>query len=292
MLRPLVLATLLALLACTAAPEPRPPRGAPMSIEATPIIVEQTCAASPEQVWLALTDPSQMSQWFFEPIAEFEPQVGFETRFVVEVEDLEYVHHWRVTDVIPGRAIAYQWRYDGIAGDSQVLWELTSTSPLGTTVRLTHRGHATFPRDTPVFSRAAGVSGWTFFLDQLAKHFEGETPTARAHHSIDYVEIDVTDLEAAKAFYARAFGWSFNDYGPTYAGIKKDGGEAGGLRLVDTVQPGGPLVIVYSTTLEDSLASVRAAGGTINKEIFTFPGGRRFEFTDPSGNALAVWSDE
>jgi predicted enzyme related to lactoylglutathione lyase len=37
---------------------------------------------------------------------------------------------------------------------------------------------------------------------------------------------------------------------------------------------------------------VAASGGTIVKEIFSFPGGRRFHFTDPSGNELAIWSDK
>lgn len=113
------------------------------------------------------------------------------------------------------------------------------------------------------------------------------------HHSINYLELGVTDLAAAKAFYAAAFGWGFNDYGPTYAGIQKVGGEgeAGGLRLEAEVKTGGPLLILYSADLEASLQAVKAAGGTITREIFDFPGGRRFHFTDPSGNELAVWGE-
>lgn len=110
-------------------------------------------------------------------------------------------------------------------------------------------------------------------------------------HGIDYIEFQVTDMEATKRFYAAALGWSFTDYSPAYVGIQRDsGGEWGGFELVDTVTKGGPLVVIYSATLEDSLASVREAGATIVKEIFSFPGGRRFEFLDPSGNLLAVWS--
>ena len=40
-----------------------------------------------------------------------------------------------------------------------------------------------------------------------------------AHHGIDYIEIPVLDMEAAKAFYGAAFGWRFNAYGPDYTGI-------------------------------------------------------------------------
>jgi predicted enzyme related to lactoylglutathione lyase len=113
------------------------------------------------------------------------------------------------------------------------------------------------------------------------------------HHGIDYLELPVTDLAAAKRFYTAAFGWSFTDYGPGYAGYVDgpSGKEAGGLRLEGEVQRGGPLVILYSTDLERSLASVKEAGGRIVKDVFSFPGGRRFQFLDPSGNELGVWSE-
>lgn len=112
------------------------------------------------------------------------------------------------------------------------------------------------------------------------------------HHAIDYIEFNVHDMAAAKSFYTAAFGWSFVDYGPGYAGIQGDDREVGGLRQVDEVQKGGPLVILFSSDLTASLAAVRAAGGTLVKEPFSFPGGRRFHFLDPSGNELAVWSPE
>jgi predicted enzyme related to lactoylglutathione lyase len=114
---------------------------------------------------------------------------------------------------------------------------------------------------------------------------------SRLHHAIDYIEFCVTDMAQSKRFYTAAFGWEFNDYGPEYAGIRKPGGEAGGLRAAPEVATGGPLVILYSEDLESSLASVRAAGGKITADPFAFPGGRRFHFLDPSGNELAVWSE-
>lgn len=113
---------------------------------------------------------------------------------------------------------------------------------------------------------------------------------ASTHHAIDYVEFTVRDLAAAKRFYSTAFGWQFNDYGPEYAGIKGEKGEVGGLHQTAQPRTGGPLVILYSKDLEKTLAAVRAAGGTVVREPFAFPGGRRFQFTDPSGNELGVWS--
>ncbi len=112
------------------------------------------------------------------------------------------------------------------------------------------------------------------------------------HHSINYIEFNVTDMAKAKRFYETAFGWRFTDYGPGYAGIQKHDGEAGGLRLMPTVAQGGPLVILYSNDLDASFARVRDAGARITNDPFEFPGGRRFQFEDPSGNELAVWSEK
>jgi predicted enzyme related to lactoylglutathione lyase len=118
---------------------------------------------------------------------------------------------------------------------------------------------------------------------------------AHQHHTIDYIELTVTDLDEAKRFYAAAFGWQFNDYGPGYAGIRAlDGtGEVGGLRLDQDARPsgGGPLVLLYSTDLDQTVAAVRDAGGEVVNGPYEFPGGRRFHFTDPSGNELGAWAE-
>ncbi|WP_199539257.1 VOC family protein [Desertihabitans brevis] len=114
------------------------------------------------------------------------------------------------------------------------------------------------------------------------------------HHTIDYIEIPARDLKAATAFYGAAFGWTFNDYGPAYAGIRTaDGeGEVGGINATeDTAGPGGPLVLLYSDDLEATAEAVVAAGGAVVRGPYPFPGGRRLHFTDPSGNELGVWSE-
>jgi predicted enzyme related to lactoylglutathione lyase len=114
--------------------------------------------------------------------------------------------------------------------------------------------------------------------------------------TIDYVEIAVTDMAAARAFYGAAFGWTFNTYGDEYSGIRTaaesatDGEEAGGLRLAETVTRGGPLVLLYSDDLQSTVDAVTAAGGEIIDGPYEFPGGHRFHFLDPSGNELGVWS--
>lgn len=112
------------------------------------------------------------------------------------------------------------------------------------------------------------------------------------HHSIDYIELSVRDLAAAKRFYSKAFDWEFTDYGPGYAAIQGAGREVGGLVQTDEARTTGPLVILYSENLDASLKAVVGSGGTILKEPYAFPGGRRFHFADPSGNELAVWSED
>lgn len=112
-----------------------------------------------------------------------------------------------------------------------------------------------------------------------------------ADRKIDYIEFNVADIERSKAFYGGAFGWTFKDYGPQYCEFQ-DGRLTGGFTTFAPVNAdGGPLVILFADDLEDTLARVEKAGGTIAKPIFDFPGGRRFQFTDPDGYALAVWSD-
>ena len=108
---------------------------------------------------------------------------------------------------------------------------------------------------------------------------------------IDYIEFPATDIQTTKRYYEQAFGWEFTDYGPDYTSFA-DGRLGGGLRKVDSNTTGGPLVVIYAVDLEKTQQAVIEAGGTIVREPFEFPGGRRFHFTDPSGNELAVWSEQ
>jgi uncharacterized protein len=108
---------------------------------------------------------------------------------------------------------------------------------------------------------------------------------------IDYIEFPTTNVAEVKAFYAGAFGWKFTDYGPDYTSFE-DGRLAGGFWKKDEVGRGGPLVVIYAADLAGAEAKIREMGGTIVKDAFPFPGGRRFHFTDPVGNELAMWSEK
>ena len=96
-----------------------------MNANTEPIVVEQTFDAPIAAVWKAITDKVQMPQWFFEPIADFEPRVGFETKFTVNSKGQDYEHLWKVIEVIPESRIVYEWRYGGYPGNSTVTWELS-----------------------------------------------------------------------------------------------------------------------------------------------------------------------
>jgi len=114
-----------------------------------------------------------------------------------------------------------------------------------------------------------------------------------AHEKLNYVEFPARDLDATKRFFAQAFGWTFEDYGPDYIAFANEGLDGGFYRadLQARSEAGSALLVFYSARIEETLAKVEAAGGTILKPVFEFPGGRRFHFAEPSGNEFAVWSD-
>ncbi|MCA9294805.1 MAG: VOC family protein [Phycisphaerales bacterium] len=109
---------------------------------------------------------------------------------------------------------------------------------------------------------------------------------------IDYIELPAADVAKAKRFYGEAFGWTFQDWGPgpQYVSFSNAGLE-GGFRVGEAAAQGGALVILYASDLDAMEQRVIDAGGTIGAK-HEFPGGRRFHFTDPNGNELAVWSEQ
>lgn len=111
------------------------------------------------------------------------------------------------------------------------------------------------------------------------------------NNHIDYIEFKAKDLEAVKQFYSIAFGWTFTDYGPTYTSFS-DSGIQGGFEKSDEPVVNGVLVVLYHRDLETVKSHIIKSGGSISKDIFSFPGGHRFHFVDPAGNELAVWSDQ
>lgn len=114
------------------------------------------------------------------------------------------------------------------------------------------------------------------------------------HEKLNYLEFPAKDFDATKLFFNTVFDWSFQDYGPDYMAFSNAGIDGGFYKsdLASSTKNGCALVVFFSKDIENTQSKVKIAGGSIVKEIFSFPGGRRFHFSDPSGNEFAVWSDK
>lgn len=113
------------------------------------------------------------------------------------------------------------------------------------------------------------------------------------HEKINYLEFPAQNIPATKAFFKTVFGWQFEDFGPNYTAFSNQGIDGGffSSEQQSLTRNGGALTVFYSEHLEQTQDKIEQAGGTIIQDIFEFPGGRRFHFTEPSGNEFAVWSD-
>lgn len=114
------------------------------------------------------------------------------------------------------------------------------------------------------------------------------------HQTINYLELPAKDIPATKTFFEDVFGWTFTDYGDEYTSFESATMQGGFYQsdLHSSTENGAALIIFYSEDLEATQQKVEEAGGTIIKPVFSFPGGRRFHFSEPSGNEFAVWSDK
>ncbi len=128
--------------------------------------------------------------------------------------------------------------------------------------------------------------------NNLGEIKDGSTEMTK-NNKINYIEIPAKNIEATKTFFSDVFGWSFVDYGPDYSSFAAQGVDGGFFKsdLVVSTKNGSPLIVLYSNLLEATQDKIEKAGGKIVKPIFSFPGGRRFHFSDPNGNEFAVWSE-
>ena len=114
------------------------------------------------------------------------------------------------------------------------------------------------------------------------------------HEKINYVEFPAKDLQTTKKFFEQAFGWTFQDFGPEYTAFSNQGIDGGFFKadLNSSTDNGAALIVFFSEDLEATKEKIKNTGGTILKDIYPFPGGRRFHFAEPGGNEFAVWSDK
>lgn len=136
-----------------------------------PIIVTKEIKASITEVWNAITQVDQMTQWFFANIPDFKPEVGFETQFKVSTRERDFLHLWRIEEVVPYEKIRYNWKYEGYEGDSFLTFSLSELNNI-TTITATCQILENFPQDIPEFKRESCIGGWEYFWGELKTFLE------------------------------------------------------------------------------------------------------------------------
>ena len=132
------------------------------------VIIEQSFDAPSDKVWKALTDNSQMKEWYFD-IDSFRPEAGFKFHFTAGDDKKKYLHVCQITEVIPGKKISYTWRYNDFEGNSLLSFELFDEGNY-TRLKLIHSGLETFP-NLPVFSPESFRKGWDYIIGISLKEF-------------------------------------------------------------------------------------------------------------------------
>jgi len=141
-----------------------------MKKDEQPVEVEQSFNVSTDVIWRAITDLDQMQKWYFDNIPDFKPEIGFETQFDVDSGERIFRHLWKVIEVIPNKKLVYNWKYEGYAGDSNIIFELFENQNI-TTLRLTTQVLESYSKDIPEFKRESCVGGWKYFVQQRLKIF-------------------------------------------------------------------------------------------------------------------------
>lgn len=129
-----------------------------------PLVIERTFDAPVARVWQALTDKDEIGRWSF-TISDFKLEVGHDFSFYGGTETRRYLHLCRIVEIIPGRKLAYTWRYENIPGITLVSFELFAEGDK-TRLRLTHEGLENLAHAGPDFARTNFEAGWTAILDQ------------------------------------------------------------------------------------------------------------------------------
>lgn len=146
-----------------------------------PLVVERTFNAPVGMVWQAITDLAQMRRWYFPQLESFEPVVGFQTQFNVHHGGKDFLHLWKVTEVVSGQKITYSWRYGGFPGESFVTFELAADGSR-TRMLLTHAGLDGFqPDQHPDLAVGNFFAGWTSLAGQLRAFLEGNAGSGVGH---------------------------------------------------------------------------------------------------------------
>ncbi|WP_430814133.1 SRPBCC family protein [Carboxylicivirga sp. RSCT41] len=134
------------------------------------IIIQAYLPASLEQTWHAITDVDEMRQWFFDNIPAFEAKAGFETRFLVDAGERQFMHVWHILEVKEQQLIKYRWTYEGYKGVGYVTFRLSKVDDM-TLLLLTSEGLDSFKPQVPEFTRESCTLGWKYFINERLKSY-------------------------------------------------------------------------------------------------------------------------
>ncbi len=141
-----------------------------MEDRTTPIIIEHVFSKTKEEVWKAITDPNEMRLWFFENMPDYLAKVGFETKFNVDAGERQFMHLWKITEVVPMQKLVCNWQYEGYEGSADVIYELEGDGG-NSKLRVTVIGLYTFDSNIPEFTRESCEGGWHYFINQRLKEY-------------------------------------------------------------------------------------------------------------------------
>lgn len=141
-----------------------------MKISEEPVVVEQYFDRSVDDLWSALVEVDQMRLWYFDNIPAFRPEPGFKTEFMVRTEEREFLHKWHVTEVVPGRKIVYNWKFEGYEGEADSIFELSSDGQQSRLI-VTMQVLADYTDDIPEFTRESCLGGWEYFIGESLKDY-------------------------------------------------------------------------------------------------------------------------
>lgn len=135
-----------------------------------PIIVDEVFNSNKKIIWEAITELDQMKLWFFDNIPAFKPKVGFETAFNVKSGERDFMHQWKIIEVIPQEKIVYDWKYEKYLGAASLTFELFEENDK-VKIEVTCIGIESFPQNIPEFRRESCLAGWNYFIKQRLKNY-------------------------------------------------------------------------------------------------------------------------
>ena len=107
-------------------------------------------------------------------------------------------------------------------------------------------------------------------------------------YTLDYFEIPSADTARSRAFFSTVFGWSMVDYGGSYTEVR-DAGLLWGINADPSDKSAAPVGLIRTADIAKAAQAVSAAGGTITRATYDYPGGKRFFFREPGGAEFAVY---